>query len=373
MGGIDEVIGSFGYGAVVLVLCVVVFVHELGHYLVARWCGVRVETFSIGFGKELFGWTDRHGTRWKFSLLPLGGYVKMFGEHSLPNENGGPAEMTQEQKAVSFSHKTLAQRSAVVAAGPMANFVFAIFVYAVMLATVGEPKQQDFLEAGIGGVVEDSAAAEAGFQPGDRFLMIDDADIAAFSDLRDAVTQSEGRELQVTVDRDGAVMRIPVTPREVVVDQPDGTSVSVYQLGVRGPGPVYEPVNAIEIIWKAPAQTWQRTEEILVSLGELVIGNRSTDELGGPILIAVMSNEFAQYGFVALVLFTAFISINLGLINLFPIPVLDGGHLLFYAIEAVRGKPLGERAQEYSLRIGLALLLSLMIFVTVNDLIRLTL
>ena len=373
MGDIDAVIGSFGYGAVVLVLCVVVFVHELGHYLVARWCGVRVETFSIGFGRELFGRTDRHGTRWKFSLLPLGGYVKMFGEHSMPNEEGAAREMTAEEKAVSFSHKTLAQRSAVVVAGPAANFVFAILVYAVMLATVGEPKPQEFVEAGIGGVVEGSPASEAGFAPGDRFLSVGETPIAGFEDLRQAVLASGGGELVITVERDGAVFDVAVTPRTVETTAPDGTVSEIYQLGVQGPAPTYQPVGPFEILWKAPVQTWDRTQDILVSLGELVMGKRSADELGGPILIAVMSNEFAQYGLVALALFTAFISINLGLINLFPIPMLDGGHLLFYAIEGVRGRPMGEKAQEYSLRIGLAVLLSLMIFVTVNDLIRLTL
>ena len=184
---------------------------------------------------------------------------------------------------------------------------------------------------------------------------------------------SGGKELVITVDRDGAVFDAAVTPRTVERTAADGTVTEIYQLGVQGPAPVYEPVGPVEVLWKAPVQTWDRTEQILVSLGELVVGKRGADELGGPILIAVMSNEFAQYGVVALALFTAFISINLGLINLFPIPMLDGGHLLFYAIEGVRGRPLGEKAQEYSLRIGLAVLLSLMIFVTVNDLIRLTL
>lgn len=369
----DELIASFGYGAFVLVLCAVIFVHELGHYAVARWCGVRVETFSIGFGREIWGRTDKYGTRWKIGLLPLGGYVKMFGEHSMPNEGGTEAGMTPAQQAVSFSHKTLGQRAAIVFAGPGANFLFAIVAYALVLFFAGEPKQQDFMDAGIGTVVEGSAAYEAGLLPGDRLLAIDGDELTSFVDLQQKVLGSEGKELRILVDRAGVELIVPVAPKSVEVTGEDGEVRTSYRLGVGGPPPIHEPVGLIDVLWKAPVQTFEVGKRILVGFGSLISGAVGIDQLGGPIMIAQASNEVAQFGLISLIGFTAFLSINLGIINLFPIPILDGGHLLFYAIEAVRGKPPGERAQEYSLRIGLAVILTLMLFVTVNDLIRLSL
>ncbi len=369
---LDAFVGSIGYWNALWVLCLLIFVHELGHYAVARWCGVRVETFSIGFGRELIGWTDRHGTRWKISLIPLGGYVKMYGERMAPGDDavGDAARLSAEEMSTSFAHKSLGARAAVVAAGPAANFLFAIIVFAITFATIGRPQPQSFAEAGIGGVVADSAAAEAGFEAGDRVLSIDGALVETFEDLRDAVIASDGAMLRFEIDRAGEFLILQAQPRVFELAQDDGSSVTLYRLGVQGPAPVFVSAGPLEAASLGVTETWRLSVATLTAVGEMIIGSRGADELGGPIRIVELSNDFAQQGLLALVSFAVLLSINLGLINLFPIPMLDGGHLLFYAFEAVRGKPLGERAQEYGLRIGLALIFCLMVFVIFNDLSR---
>lgn len=367
----DTIIGSMGYANFIVVLCVLVFVHELGHYAVARWCGVRVEIFSIGFGREIFGWTDRHGTRWKISILPLGGYVKMFGEHSVPTlEDDRPREMTPAEKAVSFSHKTLLQRTAVVAAGPGANFLFAIVALMIVFIAVGKPEAPEFREAGIGAVVEGSAAADAGLMAGDVILSIDGQPIEVFTDLQRAVVESGGRTLEFKIQRDGARLDVPIAPRPI---GGEGEQAAGYRLGVQAPMAEYVQFGLVGAGVEATKETWRITTTTLAAVGEMIVGQRGTEELGGPVRIVQLSNDFAQLGFLSLVGFTVLLSVNLGLINLFPVPMLDGGHLLYYAIEAIRGKPLGERAQEYGLRIGMAFIVALMIFVTVNDFIHLPL
>ncbi len=356
-------------GWFLVVLTALVFVHELGHYAIARRNGVRVEVFSIGFGPELFGLTDKAGTRWKFSAIPLGGYVKMFGEASL--EPHPDVVMTDEQKSVSFSHKTLGQRAAIVFAGPAANFVFAIIILAGLFMAVGRPMPQEFVEAGIGGVVEGSAADQAGLVAGDRITAVDGKPIGDFFDLKAVVEGSGGRALAFEIDRDGTVFTATVTPRIDTTTTDTGT-VQAYRLGVYAPGPEYVRLGPLSAVWEAAVETGRLTMGTLAAVGEIIVGDRGTDELGGPLRIAKLSGDFAESGVITLFSFMALLSINLGLINLFPIPILDGGHLLFYAIEAVRGKPLGERAQEYGLRIGLALILSLMVFVTINDFVHLS-
>lgn len=368
----DQLIGSIGYGNFILVLCVLVFVHELGHYLVARMCGVRVETFSVGFGREIFGWTDRGNTRWKISILPLGGYVKMFGEHSIVEEGdtpGRPRAMTAEERAVSFSHKSVGQRAAIVVAGPAANFLFAIVALAILFVAVGRPVPADFAEQGIGHVQEGSAAAAAGMQTGDRILAVNGAPVQTFDDLRRTVLGSGGEALHMQVLRDGREIELVATPDAATVETEHGESVQ-YRLGVHGPLPEYKQLGAAEALIQGGAETWRMTSVTLTAVWEMIVGSRGTEELGGPVRIVQLSNDFAQMGALSLVGFTVLLSINLGLINLFPIPMLDGGHLVFIGIEALRGKPLDERIQEYSLRIGLALILFLMIFVTVNDFIH---
>ncbi len=351
-----------------VVLTVLVFVHELGHYLVARMNGVRIEVFSIGFGPELFGWYDRAGTRWKCSAIPLGGYVKMFGDAdpmSMPGE-GLPA-MTAAEREVSFHHKRLTQRTAVVAAGPIANFVFALVVLSVLFATVGQP----FTPADVGRVQPGSAAEAAGIKAGDVIARIDGETIARFEDVQRLVRLNTGTAMTMVLHRDGADVTIAVTPRVTMLTDRFGNEHKLGLLGIERSGVNYVRRDPATAVWQATKETSGLVSGTLEAVWQIVIGVRNTDELGGPVRIAQMSGEVWQGGVVALLWFMAVLSVNLGLINLFPIPVLDGGHLLFYAAEAIRGRPLGHRAQEYGFRVGLALVLTLMVFATWNDLVHL--
>ena len=347
------------------ILTVLVFVHEMGHYWVARRNGVLVQVFSIGFGPEIYGWTDSAGTRWKFGAVPLGGYVKMFGESAGDEEHS----LTEAEKAVSFSHKTLRQRAAIVAAGPIANFLFAIVVLAALFGIAGNPMPL----AGVGNVQAGSAAAEAGIVPGDRILSIDGEAVAWFEDLRRIVSAAPGRRLDIIVARDGGEVALRATPKpRQVADGSGGTRV-IGLLGV-APDPDqigYERQNPIAATWMAVERTFGLSVRILTYVGEVIVGSRTSEELGGPIRIAQLSGEMAQGGIVNLILFLAALSINLGLINLFPIPMLDGGHLAYYIFEAIRGRPLDQRIQEYGFRFGLILVLLLMLFATWNDLVHL--
>ena len=351
-----------------VVLTVLVFVHELGHYLVARWNNVRVEIFSIGFGPELFGWNDRAGTRWKISAIPLGGYVKMFGDAdpaSMPAAD--LPEMTPEEREVAFHHKRLPQRAAIVAAGPVANFVFAIVALAGLFMTVGQP----FTPPQIGTVQPGSAAEAAGMQAGDRIVSLDGQAIERFEDVQRIVRLDPGQPLAVVVQRGDRNINLSVTPKLSEVTDRFGNKHQFGLLGIVGQGVQYVRYNPLQALARANSETAGIVGGTLQAVWQMIIGARSTDELGGPLRIAQMSGEVAQYGWSAIVPFMAVLSINLGLINLFPIPVLDGGHLLFYAAEAVRGRPLGYRAQEYGFRFGLALVLTLMVFATWNDLVHL--
>jgi regulator of sigma E protease len=351
-----------------VVLTVLVFVHELGHYWVARQNGVRIETFSIGFGPELVGWHDRAGTRWKLSAVPLGGYVKFFGDADAMSLPGAelPA-MTPEERAVSFHHKPLGQRAAVVAAGPIANFLFAIIVSAGLFMIIGQP----FTPPVVGGVMPDSAAEKAGFLAGDRIIRIDGEQINRFEDIQRIVQLNLDQPLQVVVQRDGRDVDLTAAP--TIIDETDrlGNRVRLARLGIRGGGMEYLRRTPGEALWQAVVETYDQTAGTLKALGQIIVGHRSSDELGGPLRIAQMSGEVAKGGVANLFAFMAFLSINLGLINLFPVPVLDGGHLLFYLFEWTRGRPLGPRAQEYGFRIGMVLVFSLMILATWNDLVHL--
>jgi regulator of sigma E protease len=351
-----------------VVLTVLVFVHELGHYWVARRCGVRVEVFSIGFGPELFGWTDRAGTRWKFSAVPLGGYVKMFGDADAASTPGAElAEMTEEEKAVSFHHKTLGQRAAVVAAGPIANFLFALIVFAGLFVIVGQP----FTPPEIGGVLPDSAAERAGLKAGDRIVAINDQPIERFEEIQRIIQLNLDSPLTLVVRRDGKDLRLNAQP--TIVEEQDrlGNKMRLARLGIRGGGVEFVRYGPGTAIWRALGETYHQTTGTLKAVGQIITGQRNSEELGGPIRIAQMSGEVAQGGIASLLVFMAVLSVNLGLINLFPVPMLDGGHLLFYGAEALRGRPLGARAQEYGFRIGLVLVFSLMVFATWNDLVHL--
>ena len=353
-----------------IVLTILVFVHEMGHFLVARYNNVRVEVFSIGFGAELFGFNDNHGTRWKFSAIPLGGYVKMFGEGEVIEGKGKDKErdLTDEEKAVSFYHKRLSQRAAIVFAGPLANFAFAVIVLAGLFFTSGAPN----LLAGIGTVQPGSAAEKAGIAAGDKVIMIAGQEVKWFQDLRQIVIQSPNIPLSMKVIRDNTQLTLVATPKVQVVEE-GGVEREIGLLGVTPHTEMIEYTNVgpLDAVVMGAERTYGLTLQILNAVGRMITGSVSRDELGGPLRIAQMSGQMAQGGLVSMVFFLAALSINLGLINLFPIPMLDGGHLLFYLLEAVMGRPVNEKAQEYSFRFGLILVLLLMVFVTWNDLVQL--
>ena len=365
-----EIISGFlGYLVpFLLILTVLVFVHEMGHFLVARWYGVRVEVFSVGFGREIFGYTDRAQTRWKFSLIPLGGYVKFFGDANAASQPGEEvAGLTPEERRVAFPCQRLSARAWIVAAGPAANFLLAIVLLTGLFATAGEP----FTPPVVGTVVAESAAEQAGLQPEDRIVAINGDGIERFEDVQRIVRTRAGEELAIEVLRAGERLELLAVPQ--IHEQVDnfGNTHVIGLLGVTRSRVEYVQHAVTYALWRATIETWNLTVGTLEAVGQIIVGARDAKELGGPIGIGMMSGTVAKSGMVAVIWFMAVLSINLGLINLFPIPMLDGGHLMFYGIEALRGRPLGERAQEYGFRIGLALVLSLMLFVTFNDLAKL--
>jgi regulator of sigma E protease len=353
--------------SLLILLTVVVFVHELGHFWVARRCGVRVEVFSVGFGPELFGWTDRHGTRWKFSGIPLGGYVKMFGQAERVLESDGrERDMTAAERAVAFHHKPVWQRAAIVFAGPAANYVLTMVSLAMLYVIVGVmvfPQRSI-----IGEIVEGSPAEQAELRVGDRILSVNGKPAELFDDLLAAVTGSNGEPLQVRLERGTEQIETTLQPR--LASPEDDSSKKVYRVGIRA-AREYDPRPVGEAVASAVTQTFQATGQILVVLWEMITGARSSDELGGVLRIGKMAGDAAKQGYIDFLFLIPMLSLNLGLINLFPIPLLDGGHLTFYAIESIRGRPLGERAQEWGLRIGVAFVLGLMVFATWNDLVHL--
>jgi len=343
--------------AFVVVLGVLVFVHELGHYLAARWRGVRVDVFSIGFGRALTQWTDRRGTVWKIAWLPLGGYVKLHGQER--PEDVPPDVRASWSPGETFHEKSVGSRAIVVAAGPIANFLLAVVLFAALYLAMGKPVTIPV----VGDVLADGAAARAGLQVEDRIQDISGQPIRSFEDIQRFVSVRPGEQLTVTVNRDGAIRELVV-----VTDVREVNGRRVGQLGIRGGRVEYQSMGVFQALWGGAAQTWNVTVETLVGVGQMIAGSRGTEELGGPLRIAQLSGQVAGIGIASLVSFIAILSVNLGLINLFPIPVLDGGHLLFYLAEAIRGRPLPARAQEYGFRAGLALLAGLFIFATWNDL-----
>ncbi|CAK0773075.1 putative zinc metalloprotease Atu1380 [Azospirillaceae bacterium] len=349
----------------IFVLSVLVFVHEFGHYWVARRCGVRIEAFSIGFGPELWGKQDRAGTRWKVCLFPLGGYVKMFGDAdpaSMTHDDN--QEMSEEDRKVSFVHQSLPKRFAVVAAGPGANFLFAAIVLAGLFVFYGQP----YTPPEVGTVAADSAAEAAGLKTGDTIVDINGQTIDRFEQIQQIVRMSPGRALTIAVMRNEQRVVVNATPKISQTADRFGNIQAIGLLGIGRHGMEYRRHDPFTAVWKAGVEIADIVAATLTAVGQMIAGTRAADELGGPLRIAQMSGEVAQNGFISVLWFMAMLSVNLGLINLFPIPLLDGGHLLFYSVEAVRGRPLSSRAQEYSFRVGLALVLSLMVFATWNDL-----
>ena len=355
------------------VLSLVVFFHELGHFLIARWCGVRILVFSIGFGPEIVGFNDRYGTRWKIAAIPLGGYVKFFGDEnaaSMPDPER-LAGMDDAEKSQSFVFQPVAKRAAIVVAGPVANFLLAILIFAGIFMFYGKQS----MTARVDTVQPDSAAAAAGFQPGDLVMAINGSAIGDFADMQRVVSDSAGEPLNITVDRKGTQLVLKATPALKEIKDNFGNVHRIGILGItRSTAPEdlkFQPVPAPRAVWMGVQETWFVIDRTLSYIGGVVVGRESADQLGGPIRIAQMSGQVATAGFVALLHLAAVLSVSIGLLNLFPIPLLDGGHLLFYGIEALRGRPLSERAQEVGFRIGLAIVLMLMIFATFNDIVHL--
>jgi regulator of sigma E protease len=440
-------------GTFILVLSILVFVHEWGHYIVARLCGVRVETFSIGFGKELFGWTDKHDTRWKVSLIPLGGYVKMFGD--VDPASAGKAEgvkegdetrpFTAEEKKVAFFAKPVSQRAAIVFAGPAINFIFAILLLFGLYSFYGQP----ITPPAASSIIVGSAAEKAGFQPHDRVIAIDGKSVSRFEDIRRTVMVALDTELEFLVQRGDEEVTLNATPTRQELKDRFGFAHSRGMLGIIGPANGLAIKNIVSVngqkvkdeadarkklqavmgkttkiglkrndkktdtlivqpkaglneglsdpdhvdfgvlvvsedygdrilkhgvvngMTSAVTETWNITTSTLKALGQIITGTRSAKELGGIIRIGAIAGDMAQAGFIALVTFTALLSINLGLINLFPIPMLDGGHLVFYGLEAIKGDPVPEHFQEYAFRFGFVVLVAIMLFANLNDIVQL--
>ena len=443
-----------------VILTILVFVHEMGHYYVARRAGVKVEAFSIGFGPEIFGWNDKHGTRWRFAAIPLGGYVKMFGETERLAEEGD-RPLSREEKSVSFHHKRLGQRAAIVFAGPFVNYIFAVLVLGILFATAGQPfspsivgpvtpggaAEKAGLKAGdkivqvagrnverfeevmqavglrpgqrvplvierggqqrgidvdvgvrmlvdkrgnetafgdlgagpfvppvVGRIVPKSAAEAAGLQPGDVFLKIKGQPIETFADVQKIVSLNAEVPLEFVVRRAGADVALTVTPKWQLSKEKDKDGSQKKLGGVIGVAPqaAFRKQHGVaDAFVQAVRETYGLTVSTFTAVGQMISGTRSTRDLSGPLRIAEISGDMAQLGFYQYVWFLGVLSLSLCIINLLPVPMLDGGHLLFYGFEAVRGKPLGQRAQEYGFRIGLALVITLMVFATWNDLVHL--
>ena len=347
-----------------LVLGPLVVVHELGHYLVGRWFGVKAEAFSVGFGKEIWGWTDKLGTRWKLSALPLGGYVQFAGDMNAASQPGAiDLNLSPEERARTFQAKPLWQRSLIVLAGPLTNLLVAVAVFAAFNFTYGKiqvsPQIAEFAES--------SAAQQAGLKVGDRIVAINGDAVSSFTDIPEYVLPFPGRTVSIRVDRDGEERTIPVKIALVVEHDKFGNEARIGRLGISAGKGEIVPVGAVESVTLAFEQTFGIMRMMITGIGQIITGERSVKELGGPIKIAKYSGEQLSLGWEQYVSFVALISINLAFINLLPIPALDGGHLAFYAAEAVRRKPLGVRSQEWAFRTGLALVLALMLFVTIND------
>jgi regulator of sigma E protease len=352
-----------------LILTIVVFVHELGHYLVARWCGVKVETFSIGFGPELFGWYAKSGTRWRISALPLGGYVKMFGDAGEASMPDNSREYSTAEKSVAFQFKSVWQRMAIVVAGPAMNFIFGIFALAILLSVYGEPRNAPVIEQ----VQEGSAAAEVGLQKGDRIVEIAGQNIKTWQDLQRVVQMSVGEPISLTVEREQQRLNLLAHPQIKEVTDLFGNVHKTPILGILPDQSATELVrfNPATALFESANQTVEMVGSTLKGIGQMITGQRDASEVRGALGIAKGAGAAAKIGIGAVAYYIILLSINLGLFNLFPVPMLDGGHLMFYAIEAVRGRPLGAKAQEYGFRLGLFLVFALMLFSTRNDLLDL--
>ena len=342
-----------------------VTVHELGHYWVARWCGVHSETFSIGFGRKIFGWRDRHGTEWKVGWLPLGGYVQFLGDRDAVSQPSSDWQaLSAPQRDRSFPGQPVWKRSLIVAAGPITNFLFAILIFAGFAMTVGVSSTP----ATVGTVVANSAAAAADLRAGDRIVSIDGRTMATFQDIPMTIAHTLGEPVVLKVERGGEMFDVTLRPRMISEKDRFGNEFRRAVIGIQAGEPVYETKGLFTGLRYAADETWGIVRQTGEVLAQLVAGDRSVRDMGGPLQIAQHSGQMASLGPEALIAFTALISINLGFINLLPLPMLDGGHLLFYAYEAIRRKPASPQVQEWAFRFGFVAIVTLMVVVTFNDL-----
>ncbi len=351
------------------VLTIIVFVHEMGHYWVARWNGIAIHTFSIGFGPELFGYTDRLGTRWRFSAIPLGGYVRFLGDMNVASQPD-PEAVEKFDPAVRphlFSQKNVWQRIAVVIAGPLANIIFTFLVLYALLLGYGRFTTEPVIQE----VVVGSVAEEAGLQGGDRVLSVDGYPVRGFSDFQRLVSTSPERPVSILVDRDGRQLEFSVIPQATRVTDRFGNEHRIGRIGVARSVSAEDVVrfypDPIEAIGMAGEEMIFLVDRTFAFLADFFVGRGDVEQLGGPIKVAQVSNDMATLGIIALINLTALLSLNIGIFNLFPIPMLDGGHLVYYLIEAVKGRPLSQRVQEIGFRFGLAIVGTLMVFTLIND------
>lgn len=354
--------------AFLLVIGPLIFVHELGHYLVGRWCGVKADAFSIGFGREIAGYTDSRGTRWKLGWIPMGGYVKFAGDMN-PASQPTPEwlALPPEERARTFQAKAIWQRFLIVLAGPLTNFLVAIGIFMVFFAVYGVPRTP----ATISAVTAGSPAERAGFQPGDRVVAVAGRAVGTFDEFADMIRFRPDERLKIDIARGRAITSLFVIPAADIERDRFGNEFRKGSIGVVSGPQVIEPVSFAELPVEATRQTFGIVQTMVDTLGQIVTGRRSVKELGGPIKIAQVSGQQASLGLLNFVMLIALVSINLGFINLLPIPMLDGGHLVFYLFEGIARRPVPEKAMEWAFRSGLAVLLSFMIFVTLNDILSL--
>lgn len=347
-----------------IVLTIIVFVHEFGHFLVARLCGVKVDVFSIGFGKELFGFNDKHGTRWKFCMIPMGGYVKMFGDKNAASMSDEEFinSLSVEEKKVAFACKPLSAKAAIVVAGPAFNYLLSILIITFFFFVYGYPN----VSSTISEVLPNSPASIAGIKPGDTISEINGVKIKNFNDIRDIMSLNLGESIRVKInDSEDA---ISITPEKSVSEDQIGNKVTSYRLGVINSQYNIENISIFRAIKLSTYECYKLSAMSLKAMWQMITGARSADELGGPIKIAQYSAKSAQDGMIGMLWFVALLSVNLGFVNLLPIPALDGGHLLIYFIELISNKKIAAKIQNYSFQIGLILLIMLTIFVTFSDL-----
>jgi regulator of sigma E protease len=349
----------------VVILSVIVFIHEFGHYFVARLCGVKIEEFAIGFGKELFGRNDKHGTRWKFCLLPFGGYVKMFGDQnpaSVPDSEKIKT-LTENEKKQSLYFQNVYKRIAIVSAGPIANFLLCILLLTVIFRVQGLTTILPIVSE----VKQESAAQKAGILAGDKILKINQHKIENFNQIRSITAQEGKKEMQLNILRDGQIIKINLTPKIATSKNVFGEEQKMPLIGIGASQFEYQKLALPQAFINANVETYNLSIAIFKAIGQLITGQRSIKDLGGPVKIAQYSGQSTSAGFIMVLWFMAMISVNLGVANLLPIPVLDGGHLFYYIIEAIRGKPLPEKVQSLGFQMGFVFLISLMMFTTIND------